>query len=374
MRVTYLVPRMGVGGAERHLISLASGLRNLGVEARIDCVFEEGALAEEIRAKGIPFECLRAQLGWGPKTLLRIFKSLRRNPADILHNYLFGFDFYGALPARLAKIPAVISTRREIAHWQKPRHLLLARLGNLFSDRIVCCSSAARAWAEKKEKVDGKKLLTIHNGVDLNRFSPTGQPKVRERVRRDLGIPAAAVLIGAVANFSPEKGHEYLLEAAGTVLKTNSRAWFLLVGGGPLMAEMKLRAQKMPGADRILFAGQRADIPELLEAMDLFVLASVIEGFPNVLLEAMAMSKPVVATETGGIPELIQSGTDGLLVTPKDSVQLAAGIQSLISDTSVAVRLGMKAREKIKKDFSIERMIHQYEKLYEGLLEAKGKS
>lgn len=367
---------MKLGGAEKHVIRLAAGLRQKGHDAGIVCVFKEGALADEVRRGGIPFDCLGANYKWGLRTFSGIFDWLRRNPADVLHTYLFGFDFYGVLPARLLKMPAIVSSRREIAHWQKKRHLFLGKLGNLFVDRIACCSEAAKQWVIEKEKVSEGKTVTIYNGVDLGRFSggtPTPGPD-NAALRKKLGIPPDAVLAGTVANFSFEKGYPYLLDAVSHILEKRPEVWFLFVGGGPLSEEMKDKARSLRRKGQVIFPGFQADIPALLGIMDVFVLASVIEGFPNVILEAMAMGKPVVATRTGGIPELIRSGYDGILVPPKDGKHLADAILSCLDDPAMAKSLGENARKKIAGNFSMDRMVDGYEQFYRSILKEKGKA
>ncbi|HNV87316.1 MAG TPA: glycosyltransferase [Candidatus Omnitrophota bacterium] len=368
MKICYLLPKMGIGGAERHVLSLAAGLRARGHDAGIACVFEEGRLEDEIRSKGIPLENLNLPARWDLATLFKIWKWLRAKQIDVLHTYLFGLDFFGVFPARLLKIPVIISSRREIALWQKRRHLMMVQLGNFFVDHVVCCSQAVREWVLKKEKISGKRASVIRNGVDFNRFRNSSRPDCRDKIRQEFGIPAKSFLIGTVANFSIEKGYPYLIDAAAIVLKKRPDARFLFIGGGPLLGEMKQKAEAVSPEGGIIFTGYRSDIPDLIAAMDVFVLASLIEGFPNALLEAMAMGTPVVATETGGIPELVRSGVDGVLVPPKNGERLAETVLTCLNDQQMAQKLGENARNKITNDFSLKRMLDQYEEFYQSLL------
>lgn len=365
-KISYLLPEMKWGGSEKHIIQLAAGLRQRGYDARITCLFREGLLACEVKERDIPFECLNLPYRWTPAAVFRISKWIQSNPTDILHTCLFGFHFFAGLPARLAKTPIILSSRREIAQWQNWNHRLWERLGNLYADKIICCSKAVEQWTLEKESAPPQKVLTIYNGVDLNRFIPNGNSA---GVRQHFGIPADAPLIGTVANLSREKGYPYLLEACERIGEKNPDAWFLFVGFGPLEKELKERAGKMKGHEQIIFTGARRDVPNLIRAMDVFILASVIEGFPNVLLEALAMAKPVVATNVGGIPELIGSGRTGILVPPKDGCQLAGAVCSLLEDPAYARSLGARGAELVRKNFSLERMIDQYEAFYLSLLE-----
>ncbi len=370
MKITYLLPELKWGGAEKHVIYLAAGLRQRGHEAQIVCLFREGPLAGEAREKEIPLTCLHLPYQWNAGVFFQIHRWLRSHPTDLLHTYLFGFHLFGGLPARLLKIPAILSSRREISQWQKGRHRWLENLGNLFTDRIVCCSKAVAEWTLAKERVRPDKVVTIHNGVDLGRFRPL---KDHSHTRQSLGIPAQAPVIGTVANLSREKGYPTLLEAAEQILKKVPEAWFLFVGFGPLERDIREKAARIPGHDRIIFAGARTNVPDLIATMNLFVLASEIEGFPNVLLEALAMAKPVVATHVGGVPELIESGRNGLLVPPRDGLALAEAVLALLKDPERARQLASRGETRIHKHFTLDRMTNQYESLYLSLLRQGGK-
>lgn len=369
LKIWYLLPTLNLGGSERHVIHLASGLRQRGHDAGIACISEEGVLAAEVRGQGIPFDCLKTGGRWGLGTFLAIARWLRSHPADILHTYLFGFHLFAGLPARLANFPVILSSRRDVDLAQKPWHLWLENAGNLFVDRVVCCSRAVEKWVLGRESLGREKVTTIYNGVDLERFRGPGD---RSGVRKKFGIPEDAPLVGTVANFSFKKGYRHLLESARLILASEPRTWFLFVGSGPLEGEMKEAAKKVPHSGQIVFAGARTDIAELLAAMDIFVLASLWEGLPNVLLEAMAMARPVVATEVGGASELIESGKDGVLVPAAQDAALAEAVLALLRNPAQAREMGARAQEKIRRQFTLERMIDDYETLYFGLCSENG--
>jgi len=193
LRICYVLPTTRLGGSERHVMHLASGLRKRGHQTAILCVFQEGHDAEEVRRQGISLASLDLQQGWGPREFFRIFDWLRSNPVDVLHAYLFGFHVFAGLPARLLKVPVVLSSRREIAQWQKRRHLWVENMGNLLVDRVVSCSKAVEKWTLAKERISPEKVITIYNGINLGRFRPTGN---RIKVRENLGIPLDAPLVG----------------------------------------------------------------------------------------------------------------------------------------------------------------------------------
>ena len=369
LKIWYLLPTLDLGGSEKHVIHLASGLRQRGHEAGVACICEEGVLAGEVRKRRIPFDCLETGGQWGIPTFFRLSEWLRSHPTDILHTYLFGFHLFAGLPARLAKFPVILSSRRDVDLAQKTWHLWLENAGNLFVDRVVSCSKAVEKWVLGREFLGREKVTTIYNGVDLERFTGAAD---RPGIRKEFGIPEDAALVGTIANFSFKKGYRHLLESARLILASEPRTWFLLVGSGPLEEEMKEAAKQIPHSDQIVFVGARTDIADLLAAMDLFVLASLWEGLPNVLLEAMAMGKPVVATEVGGASELIQPGTEGVLVPAGNDAALAEAVLVLLKNPAKAEAMGRRAQEKIRRQFTMERMIDDYEALYFSLCRQKG--
>lgn len=368
-KIGYLLPQLDPGGSEAHVIRLSEGLRKRGHEAEILCVFEEGRLGALARQKGIPLEALNLRYGWGFQTLAGILKTLRVRKFDILHTYLFGFHFFGGMPARLARVPVVISSRRDVELSQKNKILWLEKLGNGFADKVVCCSKAVERWVLEREQIAPERLVTLYNGVDTKEFAG---PISGKKIREEFHIPGEDPVIGTISNFSFKKGYPYLFEAAERVFSDFPNAWFLWVGFGPLEEEMKRKASESSYGSRMIFAGLRRDIPELIAAMDLFVFASLWEGLPNVVLEAMAMAKPVVSTAVGGVPEVIHSGQEGLLIPPKDSVSLAHSIVELLRHPDKAKRMGEQALKKIHEEFTLERMIDDYEKFYLEMLRDKG--
>jgi len=366
LKITYVLPQMDRGGAETHVVRLVEGLRRRGHDARILCVFEEGKLAETIREKGIPIDSLQMKR-WGWAVLPAIRKHLVNNPCQILHTYLFGLHLFAGLPARQAKIPHVVSSRRDVELSQPRKILWIEKIGNFFCDHVVACSQAVKTWVLGRENLKEEKITTLYNGVNLTGFV-SGQGRLE--ARKEFSIPAEAFVIGTVANFSYKKGYKYFIEAAERVLLTQPNSYFLLVGAGPLEDEMKQKAALIPLGGRLIFTGARKDVACMLSAMDIFLFMSLWEGLPNVVLEAMAMKLPVISTAAGGVPEVITDGINGRIIPYKDSETAAEVIQELMADADLRERLGRAARQKIEMDFSLERMVCEYENFYRGLLQS----
>ena len=364
MRIIYILPQMDIGGSETHVVRLAEGLCRRGHDVKILCVFEEGRLAPWILEKKVPLEVLHAKR-WGLSVMGQIGQRLWKNPADIVHTYLFGLHLFAGFPARWTDPCAVISSRRGLELSMPWKLLCLEKMGNFFADYVVANSEVVRKWTIQREKLKAEKIITLYNGVDITEFSPGAG---RETIRREFNISEGIPLIGTVANFSEPKGYPYLIETAGKILQTRPDCRFLFVGFGPMEADMRSAAARLAHGENILFAGMRRDIPRLLSAMDFFVLASLWEGMPNVVLEAMAMAKPVVSTPAGGVPEVITDGVNGRLVPFRDPQAMAEAILELLNQPEKAAELGRAARRKIETDFTLEHMIDQYENFYRGLI------
>lgn len=363
-RIVYVLPQMDLGGSETHVVRLAEGLRQYGHDAQILCVFEDGCLGPWIREKKIPLAALHAKK-WGLSVMEKIRGWLLAHPADIVHTYLFGLHLFAGFSARRAGVRVILSSRRDVELSQPAKVLWFEKCGNFFADHVVACSEAVRKWTLSRENLKPQKIVTLYNGVNLEEFVPGAG---RDEIRREFGISGSVPLVGTVANFSPKKGYKYLIETAQKILESRPDCRFLFVGGGPLEVAMQAEAARLVKNKNIVFAGSRRDIPRLLAGMDIFAFASLWEGLPNVVLEAMAMARPVVTTPAGGVPEIVLDGENGRLVPFRDSQAMANTILELLNHPEKAAALGSAAREKIEAGFTLERMVACYHKFYQSLL------
>jgi len=367
MRILFILPELKIGGAENQFIRLAEGLRQRGHDARILCTFVEGSYAPLAREKKIPLQVLGAS-GWGPSLMNQLSQVFLETEFDVVHTCVFSLHAFVGVPARKAGVPVILSSRRGLELAQPLKLLWLEKAGNLFVDHVIANADAVREHFKKRENLPCSKISTIHNGIDLSEFQPgTG----RQSIRQEFNISQDAPLAGTIANFSEYKGYPYLLETANLVLKEMPAGRFLLVGDGPLLEKMKELVQELEHGNRIIFTGSRRDVSNLLDALDVFVFASFSEGLPNVVMEAMAMQKPIVSTPAGGVPELIEHEVTGLLVPFRDSKSMADSVLSLLNDPEKARRLGSAARAKVGADFTVERMVKSHECAYQTLLRKK---
>jgi glycosyltransferase involved in cell wall biosynthesis len=215
-----------------------------------------------------------------------------------------------------------------------------------------------------------EKIISIPTGTDLNRFNPD---RVKGNIREELGIDQDTPLVGSISIIRTEKGYPYFLEAAQEILKVKPEARFLIVGYEPKGDTLAQEVRRQGLDDRVFMPGLREDIPDILARLDVFVLCSLREAFGQAIAQALAMERPVVATNVGGIPELIKNNQTGLLVPPADSKALAKAILELLENRKKALKLGKNGRRLIEEKFSQKAMIDKIEVLYQELLYKRGR-
>ena len=331
--VLYIIGTLQLGGAENQVVTLAPALCNERYTIHVCCLRREGVQADALRARGIQVVPLNMRLRYWPMAVFRLYRLIKRLDVQIVHTHLYDAGIWGRMTARAAGVPVILTTEHGMTLWKRRRHLLLERSVNRFTDKMIAVSEDIRQRRIHDEGVSPEKIITIPNAVDIKRFSRMNS---REQVRAELGIDTLAPVIGTVARLVAAKRLDYLLEAARIVCETVPQVRFLIVGDGPFREELEGQALQLNLAPKyVRFLGSRQDIPELLSAFDIFVLSSEREGLPVALLEAMAATKPVVATRVGGTPQVIQDGYNGLLTSVHDPAGLAKAILMLINDDTL---------------------------------------
>jgi glycosyltransferase involved in cell wall biosynthesis len=374
MRILHLISSIGFFGAENVVVGLCKGLRDLdcnpfvGVMATPQSSHMHVVRAAEQEGLGTKtFDC-SGKLD--VRTILEIRSYLIERKISILHCHGYKSNFYGLLAASNSRVKKVTTCHNWLGGGIKMSlyEYLDKLLLNAF-DKIVVVTEALKD--DVLRYVVGKeKVLVINNGVDGHRFSPS---RSEDSVKRRLGIEGNEKVIGTVGRLSPEKGHVYLLKAFEKIVLKVPDARLVIVGTGPLRQDLESKVKALGLDERVLFLGARKDVPQLLNAMDVFVLPSIFEGMPVALLEAMACARPIVATDVGSIPRLIQDQRTGLLVKAKDVRGLVAAIMSFLKEPSRGEMIGMRARDLVIKEFSLEKTSARYLGLYQRLLAERKK-
>jgi glycosyltransferase involved in cell wall biosynthesis len=370
MRVLYVVDKLHRAGTQVHLQRLVGGLDRAAFDPRVCCLMAGGPIAESLHASGVPVEVLGLPNIYGPaaaRGLVRLARSCRRERVDLVHAYLVSANIYATVAARLARVPAVVTARRDTGFSRNWRLRAVEEwVINPLVDRVTAVSPAAAAAARRERGLGHGKVVTIPNGLDLAEWDTARHP--RADARREWRLAPDETAVAAVGSLSPVKGHVDLLQAAARVLATRPRVRFFVVGDGPLRAELTALAASLGIAERVVFTGVRDDVARLLSMADVVVLPSHTEGMSNALLEAMAMARAVVATAAGGNVDVLEDGLSGLLVPPRDPATLAAALQRLVDRPYERHALGACARRRIEERYSLPVMLAEHERLYRSLL------
>ncbi|MCX6561015.1 MAG: glycosyltransferase [Candidatus Aminicenantes bacterium] len=373
-RVLEMIDKPFLGGGQAVLLSLARGLDKARFEVEIGAQ-GGGPLENAAREAGIPFR----PLPFGGKLkrgLVRaIARDLKANPPDILHTHGGVAGLYGRLAARRAGVKAVVHTIHGIhyLHYTNPAarlaFVLLERYCSRRTDAVVLVSQADLDEAGKRRLAPVANLKLVRNGIDL---AGTASESFAERVEfARLHLNISGPMIGTVARLHRQKGLIHLLRAVPAIFEAHPAVRVLVAGGGELEPKLRVEVKRLRLDRRFAMLGARPDALELMSLFDIFVLPSLWEGLPLVLIEAASLGKPIVVTDIGGTREIITDGETGLLVPPADPAALAAAINRLLCDPALAARLAANAKSTIPPRFTLDRMVSDYSEIYSSLCPPK---
>ncbi len=364
----------GYGGGERYLEVLFDRLDRKKFTPFLICP-ESGPFVEKMMAKGIPTAVVDLAPLFNPFALMRLTWLLKRKHVMILQTHGARANVYGRLAAWLAGVPCVISTVHNsirdydvslVKRWIYRRllHLTLP-----WADRVICVSEALAQDVRADCPAAVPLMRTVWNGVDSVWFSARGN---RNKIRKECGVGEGPVLL-TVARLANEKGHRFLIQALPGLLAEWTSLVCVFVGEGE-SREALLDLAREHGVDQSCrFVGSKDDVVDWYAAADVVVLPSLSEGFPFVVLEALAMSRPVVATNVNGVPEIIHDGCTGLLVPPRNPKALEAALQTLLRDPCLAARLGKAGQQEVAARFTAEKMVqHTVEVIEEAMPALRG--
>jgi sugar transferase (PEP-CTERM/EpsH1 system associated) len=363
LRVLHVISYMGRGGAEMGILKLIAGLGS-EFEQRIcttrgfDAEFVRGKLSsEELYVAGSPE--LKLQF-----PLFRLARIMRSYKPHIVHTRNWG-AIEAVLAAKLAGVPVVVHSEHgyelDMFAGLPVRRRVFRRVAYAMADAVFALTRELREFHARQARVSPESIGVIYNGVDTERFAPNRESRMA--LRAELKLPENSFVVGSVGRLVPIKDHLTLLKAAAKFAETGMDVRVLLIGSGPEREKLQREAAgSLPG--RVCFEGDSDRVPEMLNAMDVFVLPSLGEGMSNTLLEAMACGLPVLATNVGGNPEIIENDSNGCLFAPRDVQWLAEKLRILASDRELARRMGAAARRRTTETFSLTRMIKNYREFY----------
>ncbi len=364
--ILYLSTSSGPGGAERVISNLSASLDPARYRA-ILCLFRPGWIQEHTENRGVRTYVIPTQGMFDWRWVLRVKRLLKDEHVDLIHAHEFDANVQGTFVAALSGVPLVATVHGKNYFWEKLRR----RLAYQWVSRnatMVAVSENLKQFIVEKVGVDSGHVKVVYNGVDL---LPHCGPADIDQCRKELDLPTGDQIVGVVGNLYPVKGHQYLIAAIPAVLAKCPNTTFIFAGRGQLEGELKEQVHQLGVAPKVRFLGLRQDIPRILAVLHAFVLPSLSEGLSMAILEAMVAGKPVIATDVGGNPELVEDSETGYLVPSQNSQALADRLISLLMNRDRALQFGKVGQLRAQGQFSLRTMVREYQAIYDQCIEAR---
>ena len=376
--IIWMIDRLGPGGAEQLMPTILTNLAREGFTIRI-CVLKVrhgNPIANDLEQLGFPVDLLLIPNLRHPLNLFRILKYIRNHQPAILHTQLEFSDILGTLAAKILGIPCVSTLHtldtfadNQSATWRlKIRWFILRH----YCNKILAVSEKTRAHHLESGRLGQHKLVTLYNGLDLSRFRILDETS-QQQLKQALNLATESKVIITVAVLREPKGIQYMLKALPGILDKMPNVHYLIVGDGDYGSHLKNLSKEYKIEDHVTFTGRRTDIPALLSISDIFVLPTLIDALPTVLIEALAAGIPIVASNVGGIPEIIENELNGLLVPSKNPDQLATACLRLLQDEKFSKQMIHAGDKIVQQKFAISVQVKNLIRIYKEVSGFHGK-
>jgi len=376
--VIWMIDGLGPGGAEQLAPNILRSISESGINIRV-CALQVkhgNPIADELTRIGLPVDLVPIPHLRHPLNLFRILDYLRKHRPQVLHTQLEFSDILGTVAAKILGIPTVSTLHsldeyqeNKTANWRlKLRWFILRN----FTDRIIAVSEKTRIHHINSGNLIENRIVTIYNGINLSQFNSKNQ-QVRETTRQQLNIQKEDKMIVTVAVLRELKGIQFMVKAMQEIISDYPNVHYVIVGDGEYKPTLIELVNSLNLGDQITFTGRRTDIPEILNACDLFVLPTLVDALPTVLIEALATKAPIVASNVGGIPEIIDDNVNGLLIPPSEPSKLANACVKLLSDEKLSKSLTQAGEITAKQRFDVYVQAKQLIDLYGEILVQHGK-
>lgn len=363
--ILHLTETSEPGGSETVLAYIAKNLDPQRYRSLV-CVLREGWLTEHLESLGVEYVVIENRRRYDLGFLRRLVSLIKRRNISLVHAHEFTMNVYGAIAAKISRIPMLGTIHGKGYIADERRRLQALNLSLRLCSRMIVVSRDLRNFiVETLKPRRADKLMVLYNGIDLAKYAPGHDC---QRIRSALSLSDGAVVGATVGSLFPVKGLNHMLEAVRMVSVAEPSFKLIVAGDGGEETSLRQSAKSLGLDDTVKFLGFRGDVPELLAAADIYVCSSISEGLSLAILEAMATGKPIVATNVGGNRELVDDGETGFLVPPGNPVALAEKMMLLLKDKGLRESMGRGGRLKAEKYFSLEKMIENYQHLYAELL------
>ena len=370
IKILYLITGLKTGGAEIVLYNLVKNINKKKIETVVVSIIPIAEIGKKIQNSGIRVLSLNAKFKYNPFIFFKLISILKKEKPQILHSFLFHSILLGRIVGRICKVPIIISSIHSEYIGGFLRNRLL-QITDSLDDVVTIVSQKASETMLKSKTASANKLLVIYNGIDLNKFIFQDK-KTREEIRKELNLKKDDKVLISIGRLFKAKGYPYLIEAIKILKSKYPDIKLLIIGEGEEKNKLETQIRGLNLEKNIFLLGRKENVSNYLNASDIFVLASLWEGFGLAIVEAMACGLPVITTNVGGIPEIIKDKISGLLVNPKDFKILAQKIDYLLNlDADSKERFALKGRKIVEQKFPLEKMMTKYEELYYKLLKQK---
>lgn len=391
-KIVHIITRLDKGGSAQNTLLTVLGtdtkkydvllFKGPTVESRMSQDENASVMADlqkaqlkRIKLVTIPLLVRRINPAYDAGALIYLFLLLIKEKPAIVHTHTSKAGFLGRLAAKLARVPIIVHTPHGHVFFgyfgplKTQIFILLEKYAARITNRIVALTKGEKEDYKFYKIAPEDKIIIINSGVELENIKDLSLEE-RQNLKRQLGIPERSFVVGTAGRLEPVKGPEFLLEAAKDILSNYPQTYFVFAGDGPLRQRLERKAYELGINTNMRFLGWRNDVTRVISIYDIFIFPSLNEGMGRVLVEAMALGKPVVASNVGGIPDLVTHGKTGFLVPPRDPGQLARYIQVLMEDEGKRKRMGQGGKE-MALNFKKEIMVEKIAELYDELLVKK---
>ncbi|MBI3586926.1 MAG: glycosyltransferase family 4 protein [Ignavibacteriales bacterium] len=372
-KVLLMIDEASIGGGQQHVLALAENIKREEYEVAVACE-RSGYLVDELRKRKISVLPISISNTLSVRSLLSCVQAIRQYSPAIVHTHGGTAGFYGRIAARIVGGIRTVHTYHGLHYLHAKSnsitflHRWIDRLLLPMTNSLICVAQADYDLGVAKKVVHPSKGVVIYNGIAVERYKASvlsAKGLLEQKTKNDTFI------VGTIGRLHIQKGHKFFLVAAKQILEEYPNTLFYIVGEGILRQELEAQSRTLGIAENVKFLGARTDIPQQLARMDVFVLPSLWEGLPLVLLEAMAARKPIVATAVNGVLEILEDRKEGMLVPPKDPESLAKAVLLLRRDPALASALESAAYTKVSTRFNVQTMTRSTEKVYEKVLNIK---
>ena len=361
----WLIKGLGLGGAEMLFEMAAPYLDRDRFDYQIAYFLPwKDALVHRLQGNGLPVTCFNVRRSFSLTGIYRVARFCRQRRIDVLHIHLPMPGTMGRIAAQIARVPAVVYTEHNLWPRLNPISRTLNQITYRLNDQVIAVSKDVADSIPNR--YEGR-IRVINNGVDCDSISLRAGDRCVTRQR--LGISKDCLVVGKVANLTPKKNHELLIDSFARLHRTYPNSRLMLVGQfAGRDGILRQRARDLGIEDATILIGPSDSVPEFVEAMDVFAMSSDYEGLPVALLEAMSLAKPVVCTNVGGIPQVVRHGRDGLVVERGNTSQFADALIQLARNASLRRQMGERAQMRVRTSFDIQTMVKLTEQIYESVL------